>query len=760
MNLRPIRCLAIVLMLGMIISFVYAQETITLTVDLDSGTINTGDPCPAERDVPTYLTLQAAVNCAQAGDLIAIGAGTFFENVLVDKNLTFQGIGTANTIIDGGMAGRVFTVNDDTTATFVDLTVTGGQFDSGAGIYTYGGSLILQGSIIAGNTAVSAGGGIYVHTGSVTITDSTISNNQVSVFSDSDALADASGGGLYIYSGTATLRNSIITGNLAASDTCGTTPANAYGGGIYTHTGSVTISDTTISGNVVEATSCSAEVAATALGLGIYSFGGSVVVSSGTIDDEMATGESGRITSGEAIIIGETVTEAPIAIAITVTPLSPTLVPPTTAPATSELTTPTLTPEILNPAPTTVPEIVNDEAQIAVRWMQRLIESVRDEQLSPPVAARIYAYAGITLYEAVLPSMPQNRSLSGQLHAMPHMPRPDASINYDWPLVANSALAVVASGLLQNTSETELERFAALRQAVEFERGEIVPVNVFNRSKDHGELVGQLILQWAAADNYAVTRELSYTLPTGDPAFWVPLDGQRPMEPYWGSLRTFALPLASSCDIPLNIEFSTDPASEFYAQAEEVRAAGANLTPEQEAIALFWADYSGETGTPPGHWVSIENLLVEQLGLSLGRAAEMYALTGIALADSFISTWGVKYRVQLIRPITYIDTYIDPNWKPMINTPPFPEYPSGHSVVSSAAAVVLSHLLGEVTFSDVTHLNRMLPPRSFISFQQAAQEAALSRLYAGIHYRISIENGLAQGRCVGQNTIDRIQLGS
>lgn len=157
---------------------------------------------------------------------------------------------------------------------------------------------------------------------------------------------------------------------------------------------------------------------------------------------------------------------------------------------------------------TPVPVVAGDEARIAVRWMQRLMDVVRDEHLSPPAAARIYAYTGITLYEAVLPSMPQNCSLSGQLPAMPQMPRPDASLAYDWPLVANSALAAVASGLFQNTSETALARFAALRDAIELERGETVPVNVFHRSREHGALLAQLILQWAAADNYAATRGL------------------------------------------------------------------------------------------------------------------------------------------------------------------------------------------------------------------------------------------------------------
>lgn len=752
-NQRHIRLIITLLMLVMTFAyaqrvFIDAQEAFTLTVDSTFGIVNTGDSCPQQRDEPTYLTIQAAVNCAQSDDLIAIGAGTYFENVLVDKSLIFQGVGTANTIVDGGMAGRVFTVNDEVTATFIDMSITGGQFDSGAGIYTYGGSLIIQGSIIDGNSAGSAGGGIYVHTGTVTITDSTISNNQAAVFSDSEVLADASGGGLYLYSGSAEISNSIITGNRAVADTCGATPANALGGGIYVHTGTATITDTTVSGNLASATSCSPDVLATTSGQGIYTAAGSVVVTGSSLDDESANGAGGSISTGagnlenpDSQLPTVTVSAAPLTVTSTPTP---------------EITTP----EIVAPTvvPTSAPAATNDDAQIAVRWMERITEAVRDEQLSPPVASRIYAYAGIALYEAVLPSMPENRSLSGQLHALPQMPRPEAGIAYDWSLVANSALAGVASGLFQNTSETVLERFAALKNAVELERGEIVPVNVFTRSNEYGVQLAQIILQWAAADNYAAIRELSYTLPTGNPAFWVPLDGQRALEPYWGNLRTFVLPLASTCDVPLAIEFSADSASSFYTQAEEVRAAGVNLTPEQESIALFWADYTGETGTPPGHWVSIENQMVKQLGLSLGRAAEMYALTGIALADSFISAWEVKYRVQLIRPITYINTYIDPAWKPTINTPPFPEYPSGHSVVSAAAAAVLTDLFGEVAFSDVTHLSRMLPPRAFTSFEQAAQEAAISRLYGGIHYRVSIENGLAQGKCVGQNTLDRIQL--
>lgn len=138
----------------------------------------------------------------------------------------------------------------------------------------------------------------------------------------------------------------------------------------------------------------------------------------------------------------------------------------------------------------------------------------------------------------------------------------------------------------------------------------------------------------------------------------------------------------------------------------------------------------------------------------------MYALTGIALGDAFISTWAVKYRVDLLRPIQYIQTFIDPNWKPLLSTPAFPEYPSGHSVASGAASIVLQMLFGDVPMSDITHLDRQLIPRTFTTFAAMADEAAMSRMYGGIHYRVGIDNGLKQGRCIGQSVLERIHLHS
>jgi membrane-associated phospholipid phosphatase len=176
-----------------------------------------------------------------------------------------------------------------------------------------------------------------------------------------------------------------------------------------------------------------------------------------------------------------------------------------------------------------------------------------------------------------------------------------------------------------------------------------------------------------------------------------------------------------------------------------------NLTDEQRAIALFWADDPSVTATPPGHSVSIATQVLRAVDGGLDTAAETYAKVGMAVADAFIACWNTKYSYNLVRPVTYIQAFIDADWLPILVTPPFPEYTSGHSAQSGAAAQVLTDLFGRrFAFVDRTHEDRGLPARSFVSFFQAAGEAAISRLYGGIHYRPAIVRGLEQGRCVGQ----------
>jgi len=405
------------------------------------------------------------------------------------------------------------------------------------------------------------------------------------------------------------------------------------------------------------------------------------------------------------------------------------------------------------------------DAKIATDWMYLLYTLVRDETINAPAASRFYAYAGIALYEAVVPGMPSNFSIGGQVEGLGMLPYPKDGLVYDYPSVANASLATVISGLFEeaNASDDTFARIAAMREEQTNLRLETVDADVLERSLALGDEIGAALSAWRADDGYAEIKTYDYELPTGDPSMWVPTtEGRPPLEPFWGLLRPFGMSFGEQCNVPMRMEFSTDPDSTFYKQAAEVMKSVDNLTDEQKEISLFWIDTPGLTGAPSGHWTLIETQLVEQMGLKLDRAAEMYILVGTALADAFISSWNLKYQDNLVRPVTYIQANLRRNWEPFVQTPSFPEYPSGHSVASGAAAEVLTTMFGQVAFTDRTPIINGHQPfeRSFTSFEAAASEAAISRLYGGIHYRAAIENGLRQGRCVGQQVLNNVRLRS
>ncbi len=220
------------------------------------------------------------------------------------------------------------------------------------------------------------------------------------------------------------------------------------------------------------------------------------------------------------------------------------------------------------------------------------------------------------------------------------------------------------------------------------------------------------------------------------------------------------MPNGSACSIPSGIPFSTAVGSPFYNQANEVLTVSQHLTDDQKAIAEWWSDGTNQTATPPGHWVAIADQIATRRNLNLTKAAEMYALLNITLGDAFISCWDQKYTLNLLRPVSYIHTYIAGNtaWTPLLSTPPFPEYPSGHSVASSAAGDILTHLFGNFTFTDSANTYLGLAPHTYNSFQQASDEAAVSRLYGGIHFREAIENGSRQGKEVSKAVLMKIKL--
>ncbi|MFN3550061.1 MAG: vanadium-dependent haloperoxidase, partial [Mesorhizobium sp.] len=323
--------------------------------------------------------------------------------------------------------------------------------------------------------------------------------------------------------------------------------------------------------------------------------------------------------------------------------------------------------------------------------------------------------------------------------------------------VVQAAMAEVIRDLFSNTGPTGQRAIAAFERKLRAQAAAGRPADLVERSEAHGRAVAEHILAWSRGDGGAVVENMGFPAtytPRAAPGAWVPTSlvaqQQAPLLPGWGANRPFAMPRGDACGIPAPPVYSEEPGSDFHREAAEVHRTVLNLTPEQRAIARFWSDDPMLSPTPPGHWISIALAVLEQEGADAGRTAETLALIGIGMADAFIGCWHAKFEYDLIRPITYIRRVIDPKWEPILNTPPFPEYPSGHSTQSGAAATVLTGLFGPAhAFEDATHVDDGLPARSYPSFWAAAEEAALSRLYGGIHFRSAIDRGLDQGRCIG-----------
>ena len=280
------------------------------------------------------------------------------------------------------------------------------------------------------------------------------------------------------------------------------------------------------------------------------------------------------------------------------------------------------------------------------------------------------------------------------------------------------------------------------------------------------------MMAWVKNDNYNETRTFpKYTVPK-DPSKWKPtppdyMDG---IEPHWREIRTLVIDSSGQFPPLPPTPFSTKKNSQFYKETMEVYDVVKNATEEQLAIAEFWdcnpyvshhtghVMYATKKITPGGHWMGITNIATKKADADMMKTLEAYTRVSISLFDAFISCWDEKYRSNLVRPETVINSYIDEDWQPTLQTPPFPEHTSGHSVISTASAVALTDLFGDnFSFLDSTEVEYGLPPRSFDSFMGASNEAAVSRLYGGIHYRPAIDYGVDQGKKVGNLIVERIK---
>lgn len=401
--------------------------------------------------------------------------------------------------------------------------------------------------------------------------------------------------------------------------------------------------------------------------------------------------------------------------------------------------------------------------------IRRITDIIRHDIFAPPVSARIYAYSSIAAYEALVPGYPEYRSLAGQLNGLTPGPQPEAGKEYCYPLASTNALLIVGKQLVFSEGDMEdlKEKVFLDFQAMK------MPKEVYDRSMAYGESVAKHILAWSKSDNYAQTRSApKFTIEVTDPSRWRPTPPAfgDALEPHWPEIRPWVIDSSGQFSSEPPVPFSTQKGSDFYKQAMEVYDIVKAQKEDQVATAWYWDDnpfamevsghisFARKKISPGGHWMNITAHACRKANLDIMKSAEAYVKVACGLTDAFIACWHAKYKYNLIRPESYINQYIDPEWRPLIQTPPFPEHTSGHSTISAAAATVLTNLLGDnFTFTDSTEVEFGIEPRTFKSFQQAADEVGVSRMYGGIHYRRGNEAGLKCGRLLGQYVFDKVK---
>jgi hypothetical protein len=391
--------------------------------------------------------------------------------------------------------------------------------------------------------------------------------------------------------------------------------------------------------------------------------------------------------------------------------------------------------------------LYHDGAKFVHQWNKSITDILVDDSQTPCRISRIYAYHNIAAYEAALPGFPMCRSLEDQLTGLKDLPKPDPKLAFDWRVSTIAAYRAVAEKLLFRYYRADSLYQAQMQEL----RASGVPADVIERSRAYGDSVGKRVLAWANVDGYnKIVASASYVIPKGR-GMWEPTppDFADPVDPFWNTIRPFSMTSPGQFKPVPPLPFSTDPKSDFYKQALDVYNVNKNLTEEQEMVAKFWdcnpihsrhfghVMFATRQISPGGHWINITKIACTQKDLGMMETLEAYTMVSVGLADGFISAWTEKYAMNGIRPVTYINRYIDSTWTPLIQTPPFPEYASAHSTISAVAGTILTHIFGEIPFDDDTEVYLGLPVRRFNNFMDAAREAAMSRLYGGIHYRRS-----------------------
>lgn len=416
-------------------------------------------------------------------------------------------------------------------------------------------------------------------------------------------------------------------------------------------------------------------------------------------------------------------------------------------------------------------EAVFNDPILYCKTVHELNTVVMGNNFSPIVASRNYLYASVAAYEVISAGYPKRyNSLSNQLNGLDSVPQPDKDkkINFEFA----SLLAFCKLGESVTFPGGSMKGYVDSLKGLAEDNG--MPDEVFNNSIAYADTVAARILKWSKKDNYAKTRTAEKYNITEEEGRWVPTPPAytQALEPHWNEIRPLVLESCSMYLPPPPPKFNIkDTASEYYKQVMLSKTTVENLTDDQKHIADFWDDnpfklnvaghvmYGTKKFSPPGHWMSIVGIAAEKSKADFATTVYAYAKTSIALFDAFVQCWDAKFTYNTARPETVINKYIDPEWRPYLQTPPFPEYTCGHSTGSSAAAVVLTNIFGDnFAYTDTSELEFGIKSRSFKSFNHASDENNWSRFYGGIHFHQSCVVSAEYGRKVGDLVVSRLQM--
>jgi hypothetical protein len=412
------------------------------------------------------------------------------------------------------------------------------------------------------------------------------------------------------------------------------------------------------------------------------------------------------------------------------------------------------------------PEQANQQKRALIHQLNHaLIGVVSEDLFPPPVASRIYAYTNVAAFEAVHPIQENLPSLAGTLNELNDLPNAEA--NLYWEIAMISSYCEVAKHLVYRDHLVD----STYQNMIDSLQLQYPDQKVFQQSIEWGLAIADRIKTWADKDGYNATRNMPKYEPLKEDFTWEatqPTYGEA-LEPHWFKLRPFVMDSASQFRVEPPIEYDKKPGSPFYQAAEEVYQIVKAAKEEDIAVAVYWDCNPGPTmveghvmkvrkqNTPGGHWIGIHSIVNKKSDKTLAETCLQYAKLSTGIADGFIAAWDTKYTHHLLRPETFINRHIDPDWLPKLESPLFPEFTSAHSLISAVAASVLEEGYGEVGFYDDTNVMFGLPPKSFNNFWEAAEEAAQSRLLGGIHYTFACDMGFEQGKKLGLLMNSKIQ---